>query len=134
MTTGSFNEATVAALAGCLERHPSIAAAYLLGSAVQGRLRPESDLDVAVLPTRPHGLPIVERLALAAELSQAAGRDVDLGILSTSSLVYAKEAVAHGRLFFERDREARARFAMYALSMYASLQEARQEVIAAYAA
>lgn len=134
MTTCSFDEATVAALAACLERHPSIAAAYLLGSAVTGRLRSESDVDVAVLPTTPQGLPIADRLALAAELSLAAGRVVDLGILSTNSLVYAKEAVAHGRLFFERDRGARARFAMYALSMYASLQEARKEVVAAYAA
>jgi uncharacterized protein len=63
-----------------------------------------------------------------------AGRPVDVGMLSTGNLVYAKEAVAHGRLFFERDPAARARFAMLVLSMYASLQESRREVLHAYAA
>jgi hypothetical protein len=54
--------------------------------------------------------------------------------LSTANLVYAKEAVAHGAVIFERDRAARARFAMLVLSMYAALQESRREVLHAYAA
>ncbi len=124
----------IAAIALVLEQCPVVAAGYLLGSAVEGRLRPDSDVDLAVLPTSREGIPIPERLRLVAELSQVAGRIVDLGILSTASLVYAKEAVAHGRLVFDRDPLATARFAMYALSMYASLQEARREVLEAYAA
>lgn len=62
------------------------------------------------------------------------GRPVDLGVLSTTNVVYAKEAIATGRLLFERDRRVTARFAMLALSMYASLQEARREVLRTYAA
>jgi hypothetical protein len=73
-------------------------------------------------------------LALAAELTSIVGRHVDLGSLSLSNLVYAKEAVAGGKLVFERDHHVTAQFEMYTLSMYASLQEARREVLHAYAA
>lgn len=123
-------EAVVSYLSG--QGH--VAAAYLLGSAAEGRLRPDSDVDIAVLPLAPNGLPVAERLSMAAELSRLAGREVDLGILTTRNLVYAKEAVTRGRLIFERDHSTTATFEMYALSMYASLQEARREVLRAYAA
>lgn len=45
-----------------------------------------------------------------------------------------QEAVATGRVLFERARNATARFEMLALSMYATLQEARRVVLQAYAA
>lgn len=46
----------------------------------------------------------------------------------------SKEPVTHGRLIFARDRATAARFAMHTLSTYAALQEARREVLRAYAA
>ena len=55
-------------------------------------------------------------------------------MLSTANVVYAKEAVAKGWLLFERDPRVTAQFAMLALSIYASLQEARREVLRASAA
>ena len=110
------------------------AAAYLLGSAAAGRLRSDSDVDIAVLPHPGQPLAVQERFALAAELASIMGRHVDLGSLSLANLVYAKEAVAGGRLIFERDHLVTAQFEMYTLSMYASLQEARREVLHAYAA
>lgn len=87
-----------------------------------------------MLPLSPNGLPLAERLSLTAALSGIAGRDVDLGVLTTRNLVYAKEAVTRGQLIFDRDHSVTATFEMYALSMYASLQEARREVLHAYAA
>jgi predicted nucleotidyltransferase len=110
-----------------------IDAAYLLGSAASGQLRSDSDLDIALLPTRGarfHGRRLAE---LAADLESLAGRPVDLGILHTGNLVYAKETVSRGKLFYERDPAARRRFAMLALSMYAELQETRREILDAYA-
>ncbi|MFM8656467.1 MAG: type VII toxin-antitoxin system MntA family adenylyltransferase antitoxin, partial [Chthoniobacterales bacterium] len=112
-----------------LEKEEHLAVAYLLGSAARGDLRPDSDLDIALLPARGCVITPQERLSLAADLEDIAGRTVDLGVLSTANLVYAKEAVAHGRVIFERDHAARARFAMLVLSMYASLQECRREVL-----
>ena len=117
-----------------LNGQPAIAAAFLLGSAVENRLRIDSDIDIAVLPSDAVALSLQDRLALTAALSRIVGREVDLGVLSTRNLVYAKEAVTRGLLIFERDHTVTARFAMYALSMYASLQEARREVLRAYAA
>ncbi|NDC53796.1 MAG: nucleotidyltransferase domain-containing protein [Planctomycetia bacterium] len=117
-----------------LSEEPAIAAAFLLGSAAEKRLRPDSDVDIAILPSDAAAMPLQKRLALSAALSGIVGREVDLGVLSTGNLVYAKEAVTRGVLMFERDHGVTARFAMYTLSMYASLQEARREVLRAYAA
>jgi uncharacterized protein len=117
-----------------LEQEEHIAAAYLLGSAIRDELRPDSDIDIALLPVRGRVISSGDRLSLAADLEEIAGRPVDVGVLSTANLVYAKEAVAHGSVIFERDHAARARFAMLVLSMYASLQESRREVLHAYAA
>jgi len=130
----ALDTALLEAVASHLSRHAHVAAAYLLGSAAEGRLRSDSDVDIAVLPVTPDGLPLVERLHLAAELGSIVGREVDLGVLTTRNLVYAKEAITRGRLIFDRDHLVTARFEMYALSMYASLQEARREVLRAYAA
>lgn len=117
-----------------LARESVIAAAYVLGSFVEGRVREDSDVDIALLPARGQTITPKQRLALAADLGELVGREADVGVLSTANLVYAKEAVARGRIIFERDPAARARFAMLVLSMYASLQETRREVLHAYAA
>lgn len=130
----AINEQQLNAVIGELRLCDSIETAYLLGSAVAERLRPDSDVDIAVLCRGAGHLPVEERLRLAGRLAAVLGRPVDLGVLSISNVVYAKEAIATGRLIFERDHRVTARFAMLALSMYASLQEARREVLRAYAA
>lgn len=134
MSAAPFDTSVCNTARAVLERHPAIDAAYLLGSAAAGRLRPDSDVDIAVLPRRGHMLSVPDRLAIAAELSVIFTRQVDLGVLTPVNVVYAKEAVTHGQLIFARDRMTAARFAMHTLSMYAALQEARREVLRAYAA
>lgn len=129
-----LDAAALEAAASRLRQSDKIDAAYLIGSAAAGRLRDDSDVDIALLPSRGASLTAAERMGLASDLERLVGLPVDLGILHTGNLVYAKEAVARGKLFFERDSIARARFAMLALSMYASLQETRKEVLHAYAA
>lgn len=134
MQVTAINEQLLNAAIDELRQSEFVDAAYLLGSAATEQLRSDSDVDVAVL-CREHGpLTVAERLRLSARLAAVLGRPVDLGALTTSNVVYAKEAVATGRLIFERDHRVTARFAMLALSMYASLQEARREVLRAYAA
>ncbi|MFM8365081.1 MAG: type VII toxin-antitoxin system MntA family adenylyltransferase antitoxin [Verrucomicrobiota bacterium] len=121
-------------LAARLGSTTGIDAAYLLGSAASGQLRPDSDVDIALLPTRGASFTGRQLAELAADLESIADRPVDLGILNTGNLVYAKEAVSRGHLFHERDPAARRRFAMHVLSMYADLQENRREILDAYAA
>ena len=114
--------------------HHAVEAAYLLGSAAEGRLRRDSDIDIAVLLRQSTVLSVEDRLSLTAMLGRICGRPVDLGILGTRNLVYAKEVITRGQLIAERERGVTAWFAMHALSMYAALQEARREVLRAYAA
>lgn len=124
----------LARAAAYLATLPAVTTAYLLGSAAIGRLRPDSDIDIAILPTSPEGISVTERLRIAADLTDCLGRTTDLGVLSTSNLVYAKEAVANGSVLYERDHIVTARFEMLVLAMYAELQEVRREVLRAYTA
>lgn len=134
MGESSLSATSQAAAIEALRHCASVEAAYLLGSAAAGSLRPDSDVDIAVLPRHATGVAVEDRLALTTELTAIFRREVDLGVLSTANLVYAKEAIATGSLLFERDHRVTATFAMVALSMYASLQETRREVLRAYAA
>jgi predicted nucleotidyltransferase len=129
-----LGKAKEAAIAKRLDQEGSLDAAYLLGSAASNALRHDSDVDIALLPAR--GKSIVRRrlMSLAADLESIIGWPVDLGVLHTGNLVYAKEALTSGRLIFERDSTYRQQFAMLGLSMYAELQENRREVLNAYAA
>lgn len=130
----AIDSAAMQAVANRLRQNDKIVAAYLLGSAVDGRLRADSDVDIALLPARGASFTGKERMDLAGDLEILAGKPVDLGILNTGNLVYAKEAVARGKVILERDRAARVRFDGLVLSMYAELQENRREALHAYAA
>ena len=75
------------------ENDPRFLALYLLGSAVSGRMRPDSDVDLAVLLEPGHELPALERAELAVLAALELRRDVDLGELGSRNLVYAREAI-----------------------------------------
>ena len=61
------------AVARVVARHPDIQAAYIFGSVAQGRARPDSDIDVAVLLGRrlPDARALRYRLTLVGELGAA---------------------------------------------------------------
>ncbi len=117
-----------------LERCPEILAAYLHGSTAKGTARPDSDIDIALLPLPGKHIPLQIRLEFAGELESAFGSKVDLGELSTNNLVYAKEVVADGCEIFTNNRFESDRFLATSLSMYAELQQQRKEVLNAYSA
>ena len=134
MSSASISEHVMVAAVAALRQCHDVEAAYLLGSAAANRLRGDSDVDVAILPIRGVEISAERRIALTGELAGIFSRPVDLGILSTRNVVYAKEVITKGRILLARDPSVTARFAMLVLSMYASLQEARREVLRAYAA
>ena len=63
-------------VAECLRGHEHVEVAWLFGSLAQGRERPGSDLDVAVLGERP--LSATDKKQLIERLARVSGRPVDL--------------------------------------------------------
>jgi len=127
-------ETIAALLRPFLEADTRVLAAYLLGSAVSGRMRADSDIDIALL-SRPGGrMDALERAALATKIAFEIGRDVDIGELGSGNLVYAKEALLTGRRIFSRDVSASDEAEATLLGMYTSFNEERREVLDAYRA
>lgn len=111
-----------------------VLAAYLLGSAASGRMRPDSDLDLALMTMPDAELSSLDRIALAASLGLDLGIVVDIGELSSRNLVYAKEAILAGRRIFTRDLFQADLTACTLLGMYFQFNEERREVLDAYRA
>ncbi|MCA1755775.1 MAG: nucleotidyltransferase domain-containing protein [Spirochaeta sp.] len=109
-----------------------ILSVYLLGSAVAGRLRADSDVDIAIMAHPGTHLPELDRAQIAAGLSYRLGRQVDVGVLSSRNLVYANEALHSGIRLYARDADAAALYAANLLGLYLEFNERRQEIINAY--
>lgn len=94
--------------------YPEVAAAWVFGSVARGEARPDSDLDVALLPSKA-GMTLDRQLGLAARLEALTGRRVDLVELSLRELVLCHEVLTLGCLVYEADRERRIDFVSDAL-------------------
>ena len=113
-------------------RRPEIQAAYIFGSVAQGRTRPDSDIDIAVLLNRaPTGARALSyRLDLAAALGAALHRDdVQLVVLNDAPPLLAHRALSRGVLVFERSRAARARFQVETARRYADMVPAIERYV-----
>lgn len=86
---------------------PQIVAVYLFGSAAEGRARPGSDVDLAVMTRWP--LSGEERLEMEVDLSARLGRDVDLVVFETADPVLKHEILRPKALLYEADRAERIR-------------------------
>jgi len=117
-----------------LKKDTRILAVYLLGSAGAGRLRPDSDIDLALLPVSGRHIDEFERVKLAADIALEIGREVDIGVISSNNLVYAKEALLGGKRIFVRDVQATDNAVATLLGMYVRFNEERWEVLDAYRA
>lgn len=128
-------ELTAEAIRG-LERRfravPGLLAVYLHGSAARGALRPGSDVDLACLF---EGAPLaaVDIMDLAAEWGIGLLHPVDVGLLTTSNLVYAYQALMQGRCIYCRDEAARDARVATLLGIWAQFTREREEVRHAYA-
>ena len=120
------------AVVAILTQDPRVEAAYLLGSAVYGAMRPDSDVDIAILPAPAVCIDDINRIELGVDLTMAAGREVDLGIISSDNLVYAREALLTGRRIYARNPAIADAHAHILLGMYFCFNEERKEVLDAY--
>ena len=109
------------------ESVPGVVAIYRFGSSAAGGLRPESDLDFALLG--PHPLGAVERFDLQERLASALHRDVDLVDLRTASTVMRMQVVSRGLLVFDGDPAERRPFETLVFSSYARLNEERRALL-----
>lgn len=98
----------LAALAIPVLRGAPLRLAILFGSAARGRLRADSDLDIAFLPTR--DLALAEELALQAALERATGRTVDLVNLDRADPLLRFEIARHGRVLISEPASESTRF------------------------
>jgi predicted nucleotidyltransferase len=94
--------------------------AIVFGSAAEDRARPDSDVDVGILPCDPD-LPLHAELELQARLEVACGRPVDLVRLDRASTLLKWEVARRGVLIFGRSRLEYVRFVASAALEYAEL-------------
>lgn len=129
-----MNSTIEEALVRRLKNETDIIAVWGLGSAFSGSMRADSDLDLAVLCDFSFESDWERWGALIFDLGSIAGRAVDIGRLSTRSLIYAYQAVSTGRLLYSRDSQAVDRFVGLVFSLYADLKSDRKVVEEAYCA
>ena len=116
------------------DKDSRILAAYVLGSAVNGTLRPDSDLDFGILLQPGETLPAQEINDLTSELTLSFGRPVDIGLVSARNLIYARQCVLTGKQIFCRNVFRAGLAVATLLSLGMQLDFERQEILHAYTA
>lgn len=109
-----------------------VQAVFLLGSVITGRLCPDSDIDIALLPADGVKLDAFTRNSMASLLALEFGREVDAGVLSSENLVYAYQVIMTGRrVFAHNPAQVNERLASL-LGLYGQFNFDRREVCSAY--
>ena len=104
------------------EALPNIQFAYLYGSASQGTIKPQSDLDLALFYGKK--LSVNEKLSTYIEVSEIIEKfipsvRVDLGCLNNCDPIYGFEVIK-GKLLFQRNEEAWLNFYSVTCRLYES--------------
>ena len=99
----------------------------IFGSRAGGSARPDSDLDLAVLPCEP--LDPVALWDLAQEVAALVHCEVDLVDLWKASTVLQHQIVIHGRWVYCGDKRVRERFEANTLTRYGHLNEERGGIL-----
>ncbi|MBI4843059.1 MAG: nucleotidyltransferase domain-containing protein [Nitrospirae bacterium] len=98
--------------------------AFIFGSAVSGRLTEESDIDIGLLFGNAPGFQDV--LKITAEVSEAAGRQVDIVVLNDSSPIIRMQVLKNGELLKKGDA-AYCDFYVRTVKEYDDLKHIRKE-------
>lgn len=106
-----------------LEAGPPLRLAVLFGSFAKQRARADSDLDLAILP-RDESLSLHAELDLAAQLSLATRREVDLVRLDRATMLLRWEVAKDGILLISDPTSEWLRFRVAAASEHADMAEA----------
>ena len=99
-----YNEGVLERLAERLSLDEDIVIAIAFGSIVTGGLRPDSDVDIAILTQQP--LNTQRRQELICLLADITGRPVDLVNLRTAGVILMRSLLKHGKRLVCKDRRA----------------------------
>ena len=114
------------------DSHPSILSVYLMGSTAKGPRRPNSDIDLGIMPYDGTVITSGELLKMIGDLGYKFGYDFDLGLVQSNNLIYAKEAIWTGERIQSKN-ELKTLWKEYILtSMYFNFQVERKVVLDAY--
>lgn len=116
-----------------LKHYSDVQAIYVFGSYSTDHLRPDSDVDLAVL-LPPEQARHEKTLLLSrchAELEDVLGREVDLLNARQVSTVFQKEIITGQRIYCA-DMYAADEFEMLTLSYYQKLNEERHHILEAF--
>lgn len=102
-------------------------AAYLFGSAVTGSLRPDSDLDIAILLQ--HSLSSLKLHELSEKIARLMSRDVDLIDLRSASTVLQMQVISTGHCMICNDPLEVGSFEDRVFSDYVRLNEERSGIL-----
>jgi predicted nucleotidyltransferase len=94
-------------IANVLEREPGLKLVLMYGSAAADRMRPDSDVDVAVMFDNP--LNLEQKMDLISRLEIELKRDVDLVDLFNLSGTILKQILCKGRILIKNDPGALTR-------------------------
>ncbi len=116
-----------------LESVPDVSAIYLFGSHSSGDDRTDSDVDIAILPSRDQACAFepVKLFSIREQLAARCSRDVDLVDLRAAPVVLAKEVIAADRRVFCSDPDHADEFEMLTLSLYQKLNDERRDILRA---
>ena len=109
-----------------------IIAVYLHGSYSTDRVHPNSDIDLAILVEQSEKIAARELLEISGDLELKLQKVVDIGIVSSKNLVYAKEVIYSGQSLLVKDKYKKELYEATLLSMYTDFQYERREVLNAY--
>lgn len=116
-----------------LESVPDLSAIYLFGSHSSGDDRSDSDVDLAILPSREQARPFdpAKLFSIREQLASRLSRDVDLIDLLAAPVVLAKEVIGADRRVFCSDADHADEFEMLTLSLYQKLNDERRAIVQA---
>ncbi len=112
------------------EMIPGLFGIYIFGSYTNNTMTSESDIDIAFLTFQK--ISPVEKWKIQEELASILIQDVDLVDLKDASTILRTEVVEKGKLIFSGDLYKVNHFEMTTYSMYADLNESRQDILTDY--
>ncbi|MTI83617.1 MAG: nucleotidyltransferase domain-containing protein [Firmicutes bacterium] len=111
----------------CLIKKVSPYLIIFFGSALPGRMLPESDIDIAFLSDQELGA--YDVFMIGQELAGLLCRDVDLVDLKRASTVFQARVIITGKVVYCNDEAKRMLFEMVTLKKYARLNEERMHIM-----